>query len=478
MKKMSKLFCGLLAATMLFTGVSFLFTSNISEVKAAEADYSYEEVVDDLPTGDLLKGKEYHFSNSDLKKISSIKYQGNHVLASYYGASETYKWTGYGSDYFYGKMSAKQKAFYKELQKVCQKYLNKKTNCSSSYDSDYGTFYYLDPVSSSLSRTDAIRVLQVFAYSNPQYYFLDHGYVSGYSSGYVYALTAYPQFANGSTRMTCTKKVNNTINSWVKQIKKQSSLMKKITKAQALVCNKVNYANSTYDQSAYSVFCDNKSVCAGYSSAFTVICEAAGIDTLILTSSLVGYEHEWNMVKIHGNWYNMDVTWDDLDNQYDLNGDGKADSYYYEYTLRNDQNFIYDYNYRNYQMLDSYYSHYPESIWSSYSIPKAKLDTSPSESSMYMSAGSIKTLDKPTSVKLKKASKGVTVSWKKVSGAKYYIVERKVSGGSWKVVAKKCKSTSYTDTSAKSGKKYSYRITAMKNSKTVKNYSATKTIKR
>ena len=477
MKKMSKLFCGALVATLLFSGVPF--TSNVSEVKAAEEDYSYEAVVDDLPTGDLSQEKAYQFSDSALKEISSAKYKLNHVPALFYGSGDTYKWSGYGSDYFYGKMSASQKSFYKQLKKICQEYLNTTTNCSMDYDSQYGSFYYLEPVTCNLSKTDAIRVLQVFAYSNPQYYFLDHAYVSGYANGNnVYALTAYPQFANGSTRMNCTKKVNKTIKSWVKQIKKQSSIMKKIIKAQALVCNKVNYATSTFDQSAYSVFCDNKSVCAGYSSAFTVICEAAGIDTLILTSNYTGYEHEWNMVKIHGNWYNMDVTWDDLDNQYDLNGDGKADSYYYEYTLRNDQNFIYDYNYRNYNTLDSYYSHYPESIWKSYSIPKAKLDTSPSESSMYMSAGSIKTLDKPSSVKLQKATKGVTVSWKKVSGAKYYIVERKVSGGSWKAVAKNCKSTSYTDTSAKSGKKYSYRITAMKNSKTVKNYSATKSIKR
>nr|MCR5544940.1 hypothetical protein [Lachnospiraceae bacterium] len=78
-------------------------------------------------------------------------------------------------------------------------------------------------------------------------------------------------------------------------------------------------------------------------------------------------------------WYNMDVTWDDLDSKYgDISGDGQVDAYYFEYTLRNDQNFIYDTNYQLTGDLTSYLSHYASSDWEYYGIPKAKRDSNPS----------------------------------------------------------------------------------------------------
>ena len=481
MKKRVKFLCGVLSALVLFPGVALPLgnTTALNQVYAADADYEYDEVVEELPTGDLESAKAYHFSKSALRKSVDSGYQASHIPATIYGASYTYKWQNYGSDYYYGKLSSKEKKLYQALQTASMKYLNKKTNCIADYDSNYGYYYYIDPVATNLSESAAIRVMNIFSYSNPQFYFYDHAYVTGTQDGDLYcALTVYPKFASGSSRMSATKAVSKKLTSWVKTVKKQSSLIKKIAKAQELICKKVTYHTSTYDQSAYSVFCGSKTVCAGYSSAFTVLCQASGIDTLILTSNIKNYEHEWNMVKIHGNWYNMDVTWDDVDKLYDINGDGTPEDLYYEYMLRNDKNFIYDYSYRYSGDTKSKISHTAESIWKKYGVPSAKIDTSPSESKYYLSYGSIKTLAKPTSLKLKKASKGVTVSWKKVSGAKYYIVERKVSGGSWKVVAKKCTKLTYTDKSAKKGKTYYYRVTAMKTSKTTKNYCSAKKIKR
>ncbi len=62
--------------------------------------------------------------------------------------------------------------------------------------------------------------------------------------------------------------------------------------------------------------------------------------------------------------------------------------------------------------------------------------------------------------------KGVTVSWKAVSGVSGYIVYRKTVGGSWKRIAvvKKQKATSYLDAAAVSGTDYVYTVKAYKSS--------------
>ena len=61
--------------------------------------------------------------------------------------------------------------------------------------------------------------------------------------------------------------------------------------------------------------------------------------------------------------------------------------------------------------------------------------------------------------------KGVKITWEKVAGAESYKIYRKISDGSWKeyktISASK---TSYTDTSASSGKTNSYKVVAVKDS--------------
>lgn len=60
----------------------------------------------------------------------------------------------------------------------------------------------------------------------------------------------------------------------------------------------------------------NYCVCDGYAKCFYFLCKASGIDVLLVhgdaSSSPNRSElHSWNKVKIDGEWYNMDVTWDD-----------------------------------------------------------------------------------------------------------------------------------------------------------------------
>lgn len=58
---------------------------------------------------------------------------------------------------------------------------------------------------------------------------------------------------------------------------------------------------------ADGVLMDGYGVCDSYSKAFDLLLSAAGIQSRRITSST----HSWNAVEIEGEWYNIDVTWDD-----------------------------------------------------------------------------------------------------------------------------------------------------------------------
>ena len=72
----------------------------------------------------------------------------------------------------------------------------------------------------------------------------------------------------------------------------------------------------------------------------------------------------------------------------------------------------------------------------------------------------IKRLAAPELKSIKNDTSGVTIKWGKVTGASKYIVMRKASGSSkWEEI-KTTKSTSFTDTTAKAGKIYTYTVKA------------------
>ena len=79
----------------------------------------------------------------------------------------------------------------------------------------------------------------------------------------------------------------------------------------------------------------------------------------------------------------------------------------------------------------------------------------------------------PKITKLTNTSKGVSVTWGKVAGVYGYRLYRKYAGGSWTKV-KDTTSTSFTDSSAKKGKKVTYTLRCIdKNGKTISGYNAT-----
>ena len=61
----------------------------------------------------------------------------------------------------------------------------------------------------------------------------------------------------------------------------------------------------------YGVLIDKKAVCDGYSSTFKLFMDMLGIECVTVRGSAGGEGHSWNLVKIAGEWYWIDVTWDD-----------------------------------------------------------------------------------------------------------------------------------------------------------------------
>ena len=81
-------------------------------------------------------------------------------------------------------------------------------------------------------------------------------------------------------------------------------------------CNDSSVTNNPDDQyyhEAYSAIVDKKGVCQAYSHAFLYAMQKLGIQaTCLHGTTWSGEQHVWNMVKVGGDWYEIDVYWDDI----------------------------------------------------------------------------------------------------------------------------------------------------------------------
>ena len=89
-----------------------------------------------------------------------------------------------------------------------------------------------------------------------------------------------------------------------------------------------------------SILFGNGGVCNAYATLFDKLGTKAGLDVRYATgfSKKTGEAHIWNMVKIDGNWFNIDTTWDDPTITFqDGYVENIEDFVSYEYFLKSDE---------------------------------------------------------------------------------------------------------------------------------------------
>lgn len=106
-----------------------------------------------------------------------------------------------------------------------------------------------------------------------------------------------------------------------KALKDGMSGLEKETAIYSWIVNNVNYDWTHQDQMAetpresftpYGGLVNRKAVCLGYATTFQLLCDLAGVECITVVGAAHGStsDHGWNMVRLDGDWYCVDVTWD------------------------------------------------------------------------------------------------------------------------------------------------------------------------
>ncbi len=412
MKILKSFLAGVLALTMAVTALPQISFADATQDTSTSLRLSSATAIDNSTGGRLSTDITLTVCAEDVSTTDEIlsKYAKEDTSLTLRGSNTyTTKWEKYCTYYYYNQMSADEREYYDALNELAAHYMNKKADFELNDDG----YYYMDVVDSNdLSVSEEASVYVAFLFSNPQYYFfmtsalvtVSYQDDNGNTQNAVTCMV-YNSFVDGSSRTAYTSQFVKQINAMVSQVKGVSSESDKVRAIHDLIENKVSYnydalnaftdaallrkENAYYTQSAYSVMCSSKTVCAGYSLAFCLLCNACGIDAICETSE----DHAWNRVNVNDNWYMMDLTWDD------------GEVITYEFYGRSYSYFINEVDVGIYAGI-----HTAEAYWDNFTMPSCTLDTNPSDP--YTSPGTFVTSSQQTATP--------TITCKK-SGNKYKI---------------------------------------------------------
>lgn len=148
-------------------------------------------------------------------------------------------------------------------------------------------------------------------YDHPELFWLEtHMNYSYNGSGDVTEVTVLFNSTGSSLRQS-QQNFENAVAKVLTKANTFSSDIDKVKYVHDYLTNIIDYTyNAPLNQSPYSALVLGKTVCAGYAKAFQYCMMKLEIPTAYIVGE-AGESHAWNLVKLDGEYYNMDVTWDD-----------------------------------------------------------------------------------------------------------------------------------------------------------------------
>lgn len=156
----------------------------------------------------------------------------------------------------------------------------------NSYRSDHPEHFWLNPVTLPFGTLDADGAIESFI--APKYFFTKENLPAE------------------------TEKINAAADELLKGITPSMPEFERERLLHDRLAKSITYdLNEKYAHTAYGALVNGRAVCDGYTQAFQYLLQRVGIQSFMVTGTGKGGNHAWNIVRIDGRYYNVDLTWDD-----------------------------------------------------------------------------------------------------------------------------------------------------------------------
>ncbi len=140
---------------------------------------------------------------------------------------------------------------------------------------------------------------------NPDLFFVQSKISWSYSGSYV--TKAY--FYYYSYTQAQIDLFNETVDAIVKMVDPEWPALSKAIFMHDWIVTHCTYDYSFSNYNAYNVIVDGTAVCQGYALAYVLLCQMVDVQCQFISSR--GLNHAWNLLRIDGEYFYTDCTWDD-----------------------------------------------------------------------------------------------------------------------------------------------------------------------
>ena len=186
----------------------------------------------------------------------------------------------------------------------------------------YGFVEYDDSIRMEVQEEDLKDVFTAVLYDNPDMFWVDYEYdYMVYSDSVAFS----PKYRLTEDEVkTMQDSVNDKIDEIITEVNKLDSDYEKELYIHDYIIENTEYDISTLEKmgdTVYSVLVSGKSICEGYARTVQILLDKLGIENYLVTGDTESdgeiLPHMWNIVNIDGDNYHLDVTWDDLNDEFD-----------------------------------------------------------------------------------------------------------------------------------------------------------------
>ncbi len=187
--------------------------------------------------------------------------------------------------------TAEEQEFYDELLSIC-----KEIDASDEV-------YTATPYASckSIGTQRGMEIAWIFHYDHPEFFWLEPEMLV--LTGRV-AFSVLDDYQDGAVRKATKADIFAEVQMYIDGAMQYEAPYDRAKYLYQTLHENVTYQAGEWDQTIASTFLERQTVCAGFSKAYALLCNAVGVDTVSVSSC----SHAWNAVCLSGNWYNVDVT--------------------------------------------------------------------------------------------------------------------------------------------------------------------------
>ena len=207
------------------------------------------------------------------------------------------------SNYYFDKLNSNEKNMYAKLDKAVKA---KKPE----------VIFFCD---SKVEETkEATRVITSYFYDNPEYYYISNSYTMKIMDFKLFKCIVLKldyivdksqiEIKNQELELAITDILNSVISSNMSDFEKElaihDALAKKVKYYEFNEVEKIPGLKHT----AYGALVEKEAVCDGYSKAFKLLLDRVNVESIIINGEAEKVAHAWNLVKLDNNYYNVDLT--------------------------------------------------------------------------------------------------------------------------------------------------------------------------